>query len=489
MRGAGICWLLAALGGAVLAAGRRPSAPRIAATVAPRRFRSRTQRSRPTPAWAATGRGPGSSSTSRVPSSSPPSRSRTPIAWWSTCRRSPSNCPARPARTDAGWSRRSGSAWSCRAARGSCSTRPGRCASTRRSCSIRSTASRRGWCSTSWRSIARPSCATSRSRTSRGASRSRRKSDREPAAGAPADGRPVIVLDPGHGGLDTGTTAAAGETEKAIVLEFAHQLREKLEKIGQVPGRHDALRRQLRDRFPSVCASRAPTRRRCSSRSTPTPWAAARRRYPRGDVYTVSETASDTEAARLAEAENKADVIAGVDLSAEPDEVADILIDLAQRETKTFSAQFARTLVGELKTAARLHKHPLKSAGFKVLKAPDVPSVLVELGYVSSPHDLKLMTSEAWRQRARPIRSCRRSTASSPPGSQGGRPVPESGLIARVPCRHASRSGAARPQTLWTLSLHRENAVDERSPGGCSEHSPDAGQGTPRSRRRDPASV
>jgi N-acetylmuramoyl-L-alanine amidase len=93
-------------------------------------------------------------------------------------------------------------------------------------------------------------------------------------------------------------------------------------------------------------------------------------------------------------------VIAGVDLSAEPDEVADILIDLAQRETKHFSVQFAKTLVGQLKTSARLHKHPMKSAGFRVLKAPDVPSVLVELGYVTSRQDLKLLTSEAWRGRA-----------------------------------------------------------------------------------------
>jgi N-acetylmuramoyl-L-alanine amidase len=77
--------------------------------------------------------------------------------------------------------------------------------------------------------------------------------------------------------------------------------------------------------------------------------------------------------------------------------VADILIDLTQRETKNFSHHFASAVVGELKTAAKLHKHPLKSAGFKVLKAPDVPSVLIELGYVSNKHDLKLMMSEAWR--------------------------------------------------------------------------------------------
>jgi N-acetylmuramoyl-L-alanine amidase len=117
-------------------------------------------------------------------------------------------------------------------------------------------------------------------------------------------------------------------------------------------------------------------------------------------IYTLSETASDAEAARLAEAENRADVIAGVDLSAEPNDVADILIDLAQRETKAFSANFAHALAKELKVTSRLHKHPLKSAGFRVLKAPDVPSALIELGYVSSSQDLKYLMSDAWRTRA-----------------------------------------------------------------------------------------
>ena len=94
-------------------------------------------------------------------------------------------------------------------------------------------------------------------------------------------------------------------------------------------------------------------------------------------VYTLSERASDPAAARFAEAENRADIVAGLDLSAEANDVADILIDLARRETKAFSVQFARGLVGELKNAARMHREPLKSAGFRVLKAPDIPSVLV----------------------------------------------------------------------------------------------------------------
>ena len=115
-------------------------------------------------------------------------------------------------------------------------------------------------------------------------------------------------------------------------------------------------------------------------------------------IYTLSDKASDAEAERLAESENRADAIGGVNLTQEPTEVADILIDLAQRETRTFSNRFAHLLMSEMKTT-RLHKHPLKSAGFRVLKAPDVPSVLVELGYVSNKADLDHLTSDSWRSK------------------------------------------------------------------------------------------
>lgn len=211
------------------------------------------------------------------------------------------------------------------------------------------------------------------------------------------DGRPLIVIDPGHGGPDTGTIAASGEMEKAIVLEFAQALSDKLEKSGKyrvtmtrTDDRFIALGERVRlargqgaALFVSIHADALAARSENDVRGA--------------TVYTVSDTASDVEAARLAEAENKADAIAGVDLSSEPEEVADILIDLTQRETKNFSHHFARSVVGELKNSAKLHKNPLKSAGFKVLKAPDVPSVLIELGYMSNRDDLKLMTSEAWR--------------------------------------------------------------------------------------------
>jgi N-acetylmuramoyl-L-alanine amidase len=220
----------------------------------------------------------------------------------------------------------------------------------------------------------------------------------EPPVKADGDARPLIVVDPGHGGIDNGTKGSGGELEKDIVLAFAQALREKLESGGKyrvAMTRSDDSFIPLSERvrfartrgaalFVSIHADALPRKEGLAEGAT---------------VYTLSETASDAEAARLAEAENKADVIAGVDLTAEPNDVANILVDLAQRETKTFSMQFARTVVDELKSAARMHKHPLKSAGFKVLTAPDVPSVLIELGYMSTKDDLKQLNSPAWRAR------------------------------------------------------------------------------------------
>ncbi|HET7679009.1 MAG TPA: N-acetylmuramoyl-L-alanine amidase [Xanthobacteraceae bacterium] len=212
------------------------------------------------------------------------------------------------------------------------------------------------------------------------------------------DPRPLIVLDPGHGGIDNGTHAPSGENEKTLVLDFALSLRDKIEKLGKY--------RVVMTRTDDVFVPLAERVRLARQRQASLFISIHADALGRGDgdaqgatVYTLSETASDAEADRLAEAENKADVIAGVDLSSEPGDVADILIDLAQRETKTFSGHFARTLVSEIKTVARMHKNPLKSAGFRVLRAADVPSVLLELGFVSNRQDLKQLTSEAWRSR------------------------------------------------------------------------------------------
>jgi len=124
------------------------------------------------------------------------------------------------------------------------------------------------------------------------------------------------------------------------------------------------------------------------------------RRLARGaPVYTLSDRASDQLAQEIAESENMSDVIAGVQLEDEPADVADILIDLARRETRNFSVFFARSLVSELKSAVRLIHNPHRSAGGRGLKANDVPSVLVELGYLSNSHDEKLLISDEWRER------------------------------------------------------------------------------------------
>jgi N-acetylmuramoyl-L-alanine amidase len=229
-------------------------------------------------------------------------------------------------------------------------------------------------------------------------------SDPRKAAEAPAqpsgDPRPLIVIDPGHGGPDTGAKVADGEImEKHMVLDFSMTLRDQLEKSGKyrvVLTRVDDTFIPLGERVKMARQRQAALFISIHADSLPK----AEGDVQGATVYTLSDKASDSEAAKLAESENRSDVVAGIDLSREPGDVADILIDLAQRETKGFSHQFARTLVGEMKTAMRLHKKPLKSASFVVLKAPDVPSVLVELGYMTNKQDLKLLMSEGWRAKA-----------------------------------------------------------------------------------------
>lgn len=217
-------------------------------------------------------------------------------------------------------------------------------------------------------------------------------------ATAATDSRPVIVIDPGHGGVDNGTVARSGEAEKAIVLDFATALRDHIEKAGKfrvVMTRSDDTFIPLADRVRIARGQKAALFVSIHADALPR----AEGNAEGATIYTLSDRASDAEAERLAEAENRADAIGGVNLTDEPTDVADILIDLAQRETRTFSNRFARLLADEMKGATRLHKHPLKSAGFKVLKAPDVPSVLVELGYVSNKEDLSHLVSDNWRAR------------------------------------------------------------------------------------------
>jgi N-acetylmuramoyl-L-alanine amidase len=217
----------------------------------------------------------------------------------------------------------------------------------------------------------------------------------QPPVKAP-NAKPVVILDPGHGGVDPGTSSASGTTEKEVVLAFAKTLKQKLEAKGAYDvylTRDDDTFLALRERvefaqskganlFVSIHADYFPKQTADASGAT---------------IYTLSEQASDDEAKELAAKENFSDAIAGVALPPDSDEVvANILIDLAQRETQNRSLMFARSIVGGM-SAADLHTKTLKSAGFRVLKAPDVPSVLLELGFLSNPEDEKQLTSDSWR--------------------------------------------------------------------------------------------
>jgi N-acetylmuramoyl-L-alanine amidase len=221
-----------------------------------------------------------------------------------------------------------------------------------------------------------------------------------PAATPSRDTRPLIVLDPGHGGIDPGTHAASGVKEKDIVLAFAKALEGRLLATGRyrvLMTRADDTYVALDDRvaFARDHQARLFISIHADSLSDSDSDASVRG----ATAYTLSAKASDAEAARLAEKENRSDVIAGVDLAREPDAVAGILIDLARRETHVFSLRFARDLVHDVGSVMPLNKRPLRAAGFVVLKAPDVPSVLIELGYMSNAADLANLTSAAWRDK------------------------------------------------------------------------------------------
>lgn len=222
---------------------------------------------------------------------------------------------------------------------------------------------------------------------------------RSSSRAAEDDGPPVVVIDPGHGGLDPGATApSTGDEEKALVLDFAKVLRDKL----AAGGRYRVVMTRDRDIFIPL-GERVRIARQARAQlfiSVHADSISGASDNARGvTVYTLSDRASDAESERLAERENKADAIAGFDLSDEPSDIADILIDLTRRETRIYSANFARTLAGEMRHVTRMHRLPLRSAGFQVLRAHDIPSVLVELGFVTSRRDVEMLTSAIWRDR------------------------------------------------------------------------------------------
>ncbi|MDT8759828.1 N-acetylmuramoyl-L-alanine amidase [Sphingomonas psychrotolerans] len=204
-------------------------------------------------------------------------------------------------------------------------------------------------------------------------------------------GRPLVVIDAGHGGHDPGALSAdGGLREKEVTLEVAKAIKDALLASGRVrvaltreddrflvlQERYGLARRLKADLFISV---------HCDSAGNPEATGAT--------VYTLSEVASDKEAARLAARENKADILAGVDLGVASPDISSILIDLTQRETMNMSANFARLLGREAQPLIPIKANYHRMASLMVLKAPDMPSVLFETGYISNLSDAAFLAS------------------------------------------------------------------------------------------------
>jgi N-acetylmuramoyl-L-alanine amidase len=212
----------------------------------------------------------------------------------------------------------------------------------------------------------------------------------------PADERPVVVIDPGHGGVDPGAVGISGIYEKNLTLDYGRALKRALEATGRyrvVMTRERDVFLKLRERI--ALAQEAKGDLFISLHANVHSSGSVRG----ASIYTLSETASDKEAAALAAAENAADVLAGVDLTDQTGDVRNILIDLAQRETMNLSKKFANNLVEEVGRETKLLRNTHRFAGFAVLKSPVVPSILFEIGYLSNRQEERLMRSEAHRSK------------------------------------------------------------------------------------------
>ena len=219
-----------------------------------------------------------------------------------------------------------------------------------------------------------------------------------PAASTVDPRRPMIVIDPGHGGIDAGAQGKMNVVEKDVVFEFSRTLKAHLE----ATGRYRVALTRSNDIFVPL-AERVKIARDANADlfiSIHADTISDTAGVSGATVYTVSDKASDREAARLAEKENLADAAAGLVGVDDSGDVSDILFDLTRRETRTYSHAFARTLVNYWNEAGRLNKNPHRSAGFRVLKAPDVPSVLLELGYLSNEKDSAALLKTEWRAKA-----------------------------------------------------------------------------------------
>jgi len=226
------------------------------------------------------------------------------------------------------------------------------------------------------------------------------KGDRIDRQGAPADNLITVILDPGHGGIDGGAENGKAGLEKNITMSFALALKTELEKSKRLR----VLMTREGDAFVSLSERVAIARRNKAKLMISIHADSLKQTGVRGaTIYTLSKEGSDSLARKMADSENKSDMLAGLAVPEQNSEVVDILVELTRRETEVFSKQLAQILVSQLKGRIPLIKNPLRAANFHVLKAPEVPSVLFEMGYISNLKDIQQMNSPRWRQQTAAI--------------------------------------------------------------------------------------
>jgi N-acetylmuramoyl-L-alanine amidase len=214
-----------------------------------------------------------------------------------------------------------------------------------------------------------------------------------PARPPVMSGKRVVVIDPGHGGIDSGAIGKDGLLEKDVTLKFGLELARQL----RLGGKLEPVLTRDGDEFLSLGDRVEVARRQRAALLISVHADTVTQNYVRGAaIYTLSDDASDALSAALAARENRSDILAGLALQDQPDDVADILFDLARRETKNLSIRFAKSLVGDMEGTIPLNSNPWRRAAFMVLKAPDVPSVLFELGYLSNPEDEARFEAADW---------------------------------------------------------------------------------------------
>ena len=205
----------------------------------------------------------------------------------------------------------------------------------------------------------------------------------------------LIVLDPGHGGIDPGAEIDA-LSEAVLVLTFARELKEAMARAGMrvILTREENVFVPLETRITVARAAGADLFLSLHADALEEGIATG------ATVYLLDEEASDTASQRLAERHDRADLLAGVDLEGHDDAVASVLMDLARTETQPRSVRLAQVLAGAIRAEGlKMHKHPVQGANFSVLKSPDIPSILLELGFMSSEVDRERMNDPQWRER------------------------------------------------------------------------------------------